>query len=141
LTARAPSGANALADKPAHAGQKGGKAGHGNENRDQGGHGHDAGDALRDAAITAAATSLIEAYFAHELPAGYVRPQPLPPGIAKNLARGKPLPPGIAKRQLPGPLLGRLPHYEGHRYYAVGTDVVLVAAATGLIVDILVDAL
>ena len=28
-------------------------------------------------------------------------PQSLPPGIAKNLARGKPLPPGIAKRAVP----------------------------------------
>lgn len=136
----------ALADKPAHAGQKGGKAGHGvksdqDRGRGKSAHGRDAGDAVRDAVITAAAAALIEVYFADELPAGYARPQPLPPGIAKNLARGKPLPPGIAKQQLPGPLLGRLPHYDGHRYYAVGSDVVLVAAATGVIVDILLDVL
>ena len=33
----------------------------------------------------------------------------LPPGIAKNLARGNPLPPGIAKKALPGDLNRRLP--------------------------------
>src|SRR5687767_6483057 len=31
----------------------------------------------------------------------------LPPGIAKNLARGKPLPPGIAKRAVPPALLAQ----------------------------------
>src|SRR6185295_9088527 len=31
--------------------------------------------------------------------------RPLPPGIAKNVARGKPLPPGIAKRALPAELV------------------------------------
>ncbi len=35
----------------------------------------------------------------------------LPPGIAKNLARGKPLPPGIAKKTVPASMLGQLPSY------------------------------
>jgi hypothetical protein len=67
-------------------------------------------------------------------------PQSLPPGIAKNLERGKPLPPGIAKRYLPPDLLGRLPRRPGHEYLMVGRDVVLLALATGVIVDILSDA-
>ena len=33
--------------------------------------------------------------------------KPLPPGIAKKIARGGTLPPGIAKRYLPQDLLGR----------------------------------
>src|SRR5688572_22569297 len=35
--------------------------------------------------------------------------KPLPPGIAKNVARGKPLPPGIAKRSVPPALLQQGP--------------------------------
>lgn len=65
--------------------------------------------------------------------------QGLPPGVAKNLARGKPLPPGIAKRYLPPGLLGRLPARPGYEWVAVGRDIALVAIATGIIVDILSD--
>ena len=61
---------------------------------------------------------------------------PLPPGIAKNLARGKPLPPGIAKR-FDSRLASRLPYYEGYEWKQVGTDVVLVAVATGIVYEIL----
>jgi hypothetical protein len=64
-------------------------------------------------------------------------PQGLPPGIAKNLARGKPLPPGIAKRAVPGGLRTRLPSYPGHEVIIVDRDVILVDIATQVIVDIL----
>ncbi|UVM29946.1 RcnB family protein [Pseudomonas sp. B21-021] len=68
---------------------------------------------------------------------GYWTPGPaLPPGIQKNLARGKPLPPGIAKK-LDGRLVGRLPHYDGYEWQQVGTDLILVALATGLIYEVL----
>ena len=71
----------------------------------------------------------------------YWRPGPaLPPGIQKNLARGKPLPPGIAKK-LDGRLLGRLPHYDGYEWQQAGTDLILVAIATGLIYEVLNGAL
>ncbi|MCF4997208.1 hypothetical protein GIW70_06460 [Pseudomonas syringae] len=60
----------------------------------------------------------------------------LPPGIQKNLARGKPLPPGIAKK-LDGRLIGRLPHYDGYEWQQAGTDLILVALATGLIYEVL----
>ncbi|MDR9754287.1 anti-virulence regulator CigR family protein [Pseudomonas sp. SZMC_28357] len=67
----------------------------------------------------------------------YWTPGPsLPPGIQKNLARGKPLPPGIAKK-LDGRLVGRLPHYEGYEWQQVGTDLILVALATGIIYEVL----
>lgn len=65
---------------------------------------------------------------------------PLPPGIQKNLARGKPLPPGIAKK-LDGRLLGRLPHYDGYEWQQAGTDLILVAIATGIIYEVLNGAL
>lgn len=60
----------------------------------------------------------------------------LPPGIQKNLARGKPLPPGIAKK-LDGRLLGRLPHYDGYEWQQAGTDLILVAIASGIIYEVL----
>ena len=67
----------------------------------------------------------------------YWRPGPaLPPGIQKNLARGKPLPPGIAKK-LDGRLLGQLPRYDGYEWQQAGTDLILVAIATGIIYEVL----
>ncbi|MDH0096325.1 RcnB family protein [Ectopseudomonas hydrolytica] len=60
----------------------------------------------------------------------------LPPGIAKNLARGKPLPPGIAKN-FDSRLSARLPYYEGYEWKQIGRDVVLVAIATGIVYEIL----
>lgn len=62
-------------------------------------------------------------------------PQSLPPGIAKNLARGKPLPPGIAKN-FDSRLLGQLPRYDGYEWKQVGRDIVLITA-TGIIYEIL----
>ena len=67
--------------------------------------------------------------------------KPLPPGIAKKVARGGTLPPGIAKRYLPEDLLVQLPPRPGYQWVVVDNDVVLIAAATGLIVDILADLL
>jgi hypothetical protein len=69
--------------------------------------------------------------------ANQLAPQGLPPGIAKNLARGKPLPKGIAKRTLPAGLQTRLPAYPGHEVIIVDRDVFLVNVATQVIVDIL----
>jgi hypothetical protein len=60
----------------------------------------------------------------------------LPPGIAKNLARGKPLPPGVAKN-FDSRLINQLPRYEGYEWKQVGTDVVLVTIATGIVYEVL----
>lgn len=61
----------------------------------------------------------------------------LPPGVAKNLARGKPLPPGIAKKTVPAGMLGRLPRHAGYEWRVAGNDLVLVAVATGIVADVL----
>ena len=68
------------------------------------------------------------------------RAESLPPGIQRNLERGKPLPPGIAKR-FDGPIAHELPRYPGYEWERVGADVVLIEAATRVVVDVLVDAL
>ena len=64
--------------------------------------------------------------------------KPLPPGIAKKLARGKPLPPGLAKRALPPELATQLPPRTGFEVTIVGDRVVLLDAQ-GLVVDLLVN--
>ncbi len=64
----------------------------------------------------------------------------LPPGIAKNLARGKPLPPGIAKRYLPSSLRDVLPPPpKGFERIIVDGKILLVEIATRVVHDILVD--
>ncbi|MCK8583638.1 anti-virulence regulator CigR family protein [Yersinia ruckeri] len=63
--------------------------------------------------------------------------QSLPPGIAKNLARGKPLPPGIAKKAVPVSLLGQLPSYPGYEWRIVGNDLVLIALSTSIIASVI----
>ncbi|MGD9538917.1 MAG: hypothetical protein AB7P52_16620 [Alphaproteobacteria bacterium] len=51
------------------------------------------------------------------------------------------LPPGIAKRYLPQDLLAQLPPRPGYEWLAVGRDILLVVAATAIIVDVLNDVL
>jgi hypothetical protein len=122
---------------PALAQGKGG--GHGNK----GGTGADAptaGEVVADA-ITAAERSIILSYIGDHRAEPAFQAKPLPPGIQKNLARGKPLPPGIAKRYLPNGLLTQLPPRPGYEWRIIGNDVLLVVAATQLIVGILNGAL
>jgi Ni/Co efflux regulator RcnB len=102
----------------------------------------DGGDAAVDAikamgtAFTSSDRDAIRSYFVSN---PGLAGSSLPPGIAKNYARGKPLPPGIAKKMLPTDLLVRLPQRPGYEYRIVGRDVVLVAIATEIVVDILID--
>lgn len=65
----------------------------------------------------------------------------LPPGIAKNVARGKPIPPGIAKRGVPTDLKSRINLRDGHDLEQVGTDVILIEAGTRVVLDVLKDVL
>lgn len=61
--------------------------------------------------------------------------RPLPPGIARNLARGKPLPAGIAKQQLPAALKSSLPVREGVEISLFGDRVILEVG--GVVADVL----
>jgi hypothetical protein len=64
----------------------------------------------------------------------------LPPGIAKNLARGKPLPPGIARQTLPHDLIQTLPPVrDGYERIIVSGKVLLVEIATQVVHDVLTD--
>lgn len=89
-------------------------------------------DVAVSAGFSASERRIITEYFADQR----YDHQTLPPGIAKNLARGKPLPPGIAKRQLPEGLAMRLPLRTGVEVAIFGDRIVLLEAS-GLVVDVL----
>lgn len=112
-----------------------GNRGGGRPDRSQSGQG--TVDGIVGATFDAVTTQAIRGYFQ----TNQVQTQALPPGIARNLTRGKPLPPGIAKRFLPGELQARLPAYPGYEMLMVDRNVLLVAVATGIIADILLDVL
>lgn len=65
------------------------------------------------------------------------RYKPLPPGARFRIGHRRP--PDVVYRDVPPVLLKRLPRYPGYRYYMAGNDIILVAIATGIIVDILVN--
>ena len=127
--------------KPAHAGQSaspGSKTKSGSPDTSDGvAAAAAAGAVLAGVLLSDAERATITQYF-------QTHPQPataLPPGIAKNLARGMPLPPGIAKRAAPADLTRRLSIPDGYRLEIVGTDVVLIDLGTRIVADILKDAL
>jgi hypothetical protein len=75
------------------------------------------------------------------LPPGLAKRGTLPPGLAKQLARNGTLPPGLAKRSLPDELLVRLePRPPGYQFVLVDDRVLLIQAATNLILDVLIVA-
>lgn len=61
--------------------------------------------------------------------------KPLPPGVRFRVGYRRP--PNVVYYDVPPVLLRRLPAYPGYRYYMAGDDIILVAIATGIIVDIL----
>jgi hypothetical protein len=73
-----------------------------------------------------------------KMPPGLAKREHLPPGLERQLEKNGTLPPGLAKRDLPPDLVSRLPRRPpGIERKIVGTDVVLVEQATGVILDIL----
>ena len=69
----------------------------------------------------------------------YTGRKALPPGIAKNLARGKPLPPGIAKKSPRVEFVRELPTYPDYEWKRCGTDLVLVQIATQVVAEVLAN--
>jgi hypothetical protein len=68
----------------------------------------------------------------------------LPPGIAKNLARGKPLPPGIAAQlqSLPPALVQELPSPPpGYQMFMLDGRILLVDVASQVISDMITNAI
>ncbi|MEZ5832690.1 MAG: hypothetical protein R3D05_16065 [Dongiaceae bacterium] len=72
------------------------------------------------------------------LPPGLAKKGTLPPGLAKQLARNGHLPPGLEKRSLPNDLIVQLPPLQpAYRYVIVDNRVMLIKAASNLILDVL----
>jgi hypothetical protein len=73
---------------------------------------------------------------------GRGRNKGLPPGIAKNIARGKPLPPGLARESLPYDLRRELPPLpRGYERVVVAGKILLIEVATQVVRDVLTDAM
>jgi hypothetical protein len=65
-----------------------------------------------------------------------LRPKPLPPGIAKNLARGRKVPPGLLRMRVPDDLVAKLPPRAGMQWSVAG-NVVLLVDGSNVVRDIL----
>lgn len=125
-----------LADPPTGKGNPNKSNNHGNSGKAYDNQPNDALDisiGLVAAGITAIAARNLA------INAGLQGYKPLPPGIAKNLARGKPLPPGIAKRYVPGSMLSQLPLHPGYEWRVAGADLILVGIQTAIVADVLQD--
>ncbi len=73
-----------------------------------------------------------------DLPPGLAKKGALPPGLAKQLARNGHLPPGLEYRSLPHDLIVELPPLQaGYRYVIADDRVMLIKAASNLILDVL----
>ncbi|CAI1503780.1 anti-virulence regulator CigR family protein [Serratia ficaria] len=141
------SSAPALADKGGNG--NGGGNGHGNSGNhgNNGNHGnsgdHDKGNKGNKGKNKGGDRDLISVSISRErarslaLNYGLTGYGSLPPGIAKNLARGKPLPPGIAKKMVPSSMLRDLPHYPGYEWRIAGDDLVLVALSTAIVASVI----
>lgn len=79
---------------------------------------------------------------AQEMPPGLAQMDQLPAGLQRHLEKYGTLPPGLEKRRLPGDLESLLPRARpGTERVIVGNDVFLIQKATGLVLDILLDAI
>ncbi len=94
---------------------------------------HDRGEARHERPeFSADQSGYVRDYYRHNKWEG----RRLPHGT--RIVVGRRLPPGIYKRSLPKAYAYRFPHYRGYETYVVGDDIVLIAIATGIVVDILV---
>jgi hypothetical protein len=72
------------------------------------------------------------------LPPGLAKKGKVPPGIAKQLARNNHLPPGLEYRPLPHDLIVQMPPLQpGYIYRIVDDRVLLIRAASNVILDVL----
>jgi hypothetical protein len=113
-----------------------------NQGRSQGRGGGSAGNGSggtdAKASATVVFTSSDHDTFRNYFTTHKITAEPLPPGIAKNVARGKALPPGIAKKALPADLVLTLgPRAQPGVTFAIAGDRV-VALKSGLVIDVMV---
>ena len=90
--------------------------------------------------------SVIQSYFATptsgpNCPPGLAKKNNgcMPPGQAKQYTIGRALPAGVVMYPLPGSLLGRLAPPPGYQYMRVGSDILMLAIGTNMVVSALTD--
>lgn len=75
-----------------------------------------------------------------QMPPGLARKDELPAGLQNQIVKNGTLPPGLAKRDLPSDLVLELPAAKkGTQRKIVGSDVVLIQTATGIVLDVIRD--
>ena len=132
----------ALAQGQGHGRGQGGGHGRDHGQQQQHGQGHGQGGRIADAD-----SSLIQGYFGQQFAQGNCPPGLAkknngcqPPGQARKWAVGQRLPAGLGY-PLPADLLRRLAPPAGHTYMRVGTDILLIATGTSMVVSGLADLL
>jgi hypothetical protein len=159
LTAAAP----AFAEKPADAGQgkgRGSAADTGNNNgkgrgasdndggKNQGGNPNQARNSEVRFVPAERDRAEVRTYYRSEIERGDCPPGLakknngcLPPGQAKKMwVVGQPLPPSVVYYPLPNALVVRLTHPpSGYQYVRVGSDILLLAIGTRMVIDALAD--
>jgi Ni/Co efflux regulator RcnB len=91
--------------------------------------------------------TIIHDYYAQQFHSGHCPPGLakkrngcMPPGQAKKWRVGRPLPRDVVYYDLPQEILMRMgPPMPGYRYARVGSDILLMAIGTGMIVDAIMD--
>ena len=132
----------ALAQGQGHGRGQGGGHGRDHGQQQQQGQGHGQGGRIADAD-----SSLIQGYLGQQFAQGNCPPGLAkknngcqPPGLARKWAVGQRLPAGLGY-PLPADLLRRLAPPAGHTYMRVGTDILLIATGTSMVVSGLADLL
>lgn len=91
--------------------------------------------------------AIVHGYYAEQFRSGHCPPGLakkhngcMPPGQAKKWAIGQPLPRDVVYYDLPQSVLMQMgPPMPGYRYARVGSDILLIAIGTGMVMDAIMD--
>lgn len=144
----------ALADKPSWAGhdkadkhERREKQSHDRDRDDRSFHQRDGHDYSEHRYFDDRHRAVIHDYYAEQFRTGHCPPGLakkhngcMPPGLAKKWRIGYPLPRNVIYYDLPPAIVMQLgPPLAGYRYARVGSDILLMAIGTGLVVDAILD--
>ncbi|HEY4133737.1 MAG TPA: RcnB family protein [Alphaproteobacteria bacterium] len=124
--------------------------GHGHEGGNDNDQGHDRPQVVHNATINIRIEnderSIVHDYYGGEIsrgrcPPGLAKKQNgcLPPGHARQWVVGRPLPREVVYYDLPPQLIVQLHPPHGARYVRAGSDILLIAIGTGVVLDALQD--
>lgn len=144
----------ALADKPSWGGhgkaekhERPGKQSHDRDHDGRSFHQRDRDDFREHRYFDDRHRTVIHDYYTEQFHTGHCPPGLIkkhngcmPPGQAKKWTLGRPLPRNVIYYDLPPAIVMQLgPPQPGYRYARVGSDILLLAIGTGLVVDAILD--